>query len=69
MKKEVVPEDKDAIRSPSIDEMSQLLKVSENQIKLVTLAPEIENGLEAVEFFKDRGVTVSIGHSDASFQK
>ena len=62
-------QDKDAIRSPSIDEMSQLLKVSENQIKLVTLAPEIENGLEAVEFFKDRGVTVSIGHSDASFQE
>ncbi len=43
--------------------------MSENQIKLVTLAPEIENGLEAVKFFHEHGVTVSIGHSDAIFSE
>jgi N-acetylglucosamine-6-phosphate deacetylase len=62
-------QDKAMIRSSSIEEISLFLEASKDKIKLVTLAPEIDHGLEAVKFFKDHGVTVSIGHSDATFQQ
>jgi len=62
-------QEKSDIRLPSIDEINQYLQASNNLIKLVTLAPEVENGFEAVKHFTECGVTVSIGHSDANFQE
>ncbi|MBS4198198.1 N-acetylglucosamine-6-phosphate deacetylase [Bacillus sp. FJAT-49732] len=62
-------QEKSDIRLPSIEEIDQFLQASNNLIKLVTLAPEVENGFEAVKYFNDQGVTVSIGHSDANFQE
>ncbi|MBW8351952.1 N-acetylglucosamine-6-phosphate deacetylase [Bacillus sp. IITD106] len=62
-------QEKSDIRLSSINEMEEYLKASNHLIKLVTLAPEVENGLEAVKYFSDKGVTVSIGHSDANFQE
>jgi N-acetylglucosamine-6-phosphate deacetylase len=38
-------------------------------VKLVTLAPEIPENLRAVEKFVRRGITVSIGHSNATFEQ
>lgn len=60
-------QDKNEIRKPSITELEQIIAVSNNQLKVVTLAPEIENGMDAVKFFSKQGITVSIGHSDANF--
>jgi N-acetylglucosamine-6-phosphate deacetylase len=62
-------QDKAEIRPPSIKEISEFLQASNDQIKLVTMAPEVKNGFEAVKYFHDNGVTVSIGHSDATFQQ
>ncbi|MCR2823481.1 N-acetylglucosamine-6-phosphate deacetylase [Lederbergia panacisoli] len=62
-------QEKSDIRLPSINEIDDYMKASNNLIKLVTLAPEVENGYEAVKYFKEQGVTVSIGHSDANFNE
>jgi N-acetylglucosamine-6-phosphate deacetylase len=37
-------------------------------LKLITLAPEIEGALDAIPRFVARGVTVSIGHTDADYE-
>ncbi|MDF2661792.1 MAG: nagA [Paenibacillus sp.] len=55
------------LKLPSGSEIDELLDVSGGHLRLVTLAPEIEGGLQAVTQFAERGVTVSAGHSDATF--
>ena len=48
------------IKSPSIDEFKEL-----KNIKIVTVAPEIEN---AVEFIKNCEAIVSLGHTDSDYE-
>lgn len=55
------------IRNPDIKEFDELQKLSGNNVKYITLAPEKENALEFIEYVSKSGVTVSAGHSDASF--
>jgi len=55
------------IRKPIIDELETLLKSSNETLMLVTLAPEVENGLEAIRYLRENGVVVSAGHTDASY--
>ncbi|MCC3376046.1 N-acetylglucosamine-6-phosphate deacetylase [Cohnella sp. REN36] len=57
------------IRTADPDELRALWELAEGRIRLVTLAPEREGGMEALRFFRERGVTVSIGHSDASLEE
>ena len=55
------------IRNPNIKEFDELQKLSGNNIRYITLAPEKEGALEFIEHVTKSGVTVSAGHSDASF--
>ena len=55
------------IRKPVIEELETLLNASEGTLRLVTLAPEVDNGLEAVRYLRENGVVVSAGHTDASY--
>ncbi|MDX8360825.1 N-acetylglucosamine-6-phosphate deacetylase [Cytobacillus sp. IB215316] len=44
-------------------------KLSGNNIKLVTLAPEINNGLALIKYLSSNGVVASIGHSNATYDQ
>ena len=55
------------IRNPDIKEFDELQNISGNNIRYITLAPERERAFDFIEHVHKNGVTVSAGHSDASF--
>jgi N-acetylglucosamine-6-phosphate deacetylase len=54
------------IVAPTAESVDALLAAGSGQLKLVTLAPEVDGGLAAVKQFTKAGVLVSVGHSDAT---
>ena len=56
------------IRNPDINEFDELQKLSGNNIRYITLAPEKEGALDFIKHVSKSGITVSAGHSDASFE-
>jgi len=55
------------IRNPDINEFRELNKISGNNVRYITMAPEKEGSLEFIKAISSDGVTISAGHSDASF--
>ncbi len=51
---------------PSTEIFNKWQEISGNRIKLVTLAPELENGLAFIEEVTKGGVVASLGHTDAT---
>lgn len=59
----------DYLRSPDLNLMRKWIHLAREHIRLVTLAPELENGLALIHMLKQMGVIASIGHSDATYQE
>ena len=57
------------IIDPDVALLKKWQDIAQNQIKLVTLAPEQPNGLELTAVLKKTGVVASIGHSDATYEQ
>ncbi|MBS7298954.1 MAG: N-acetylglucosamine-6-phosphate deacetylase [Eubacteriales bacterium] len=57
------------VRKPSIDELNEYVKAGEGSIKVITIAPEIEDAEETIAFALENGITVSMGHTDASYDQ
>jgi N-acetylglucosamine-6-phosphate deacetylase len=55
------------VRSIDLKEIADLIDISGNNIKVFTLAPELEGAMEAIEYLKRHGITVSAGHSEAGY--
>ncbi|HVO60905.1 MAG TPA: N-acetylglucosamine-6-phosphate deacetylase [Terriglobales bacterium] len=54
---------------PSIAVFDRLWQAARGHVKLITIAPEVDGALEVIREATNRGVTVSIGHSDATFEQ
>ncbi|ALS79672.1 N-acetylglucosamine-6-phosphate deacetylase [Planococcus sp. ANT_H30] len=57
------------IIEPSLTQFQNWQKLSGNQIRLLTIAPETTNGLAVIKSLTDEGIIASIGHSDATFEE
>lgn len=57
------------IRPPSIPEFHRFLHEGSSHITLLTLAPEMPGAAELIVEARRHGVTVSVGHSNASYEE
>ncbi len=62
-------QDPTLMRSATMEELEELCAILEETFRLVTLAPEIEGGMEALATFSSAGVVVSLGHTDSTFEQ
>ncbi|MET1031048.1 N-acetylglucosamine-6-phosphate deacetylase [Domibacillus tundrae] len=60
---------RDAILKPDVSLFKRWHTLSGEKIRLVTLAPEEQNGLELVSFLAQLHITASAGHTDSTFDQ
>ncbi len=56
------------IAKPESKSFDDYYETSGGNIKLVTMAPENDEGYKFIEYLCSKGITVSAGHSDATFE-
>jgi N-acetylglucosamine-6-phosphate deacetylase len=56
------------VRKASLDEIKKLIDFGDGVIKMMTIAPELQDE-EVIEYLLDSGVVVSLGHSNATFEE
>ncbi|SMD31401.1 N-acetylglucosamine-6-phosphate deacetylase [Picrophilus oshimae] len=59
----------DFIRKIDKNEILSILNASNNTLKIIDIAPELDNFQEALSMFNSSGTIVSIGHSNADFNR
>ena len=57
------------LRLPSEPETEQLLQIAQGHLKLMTVAPELPGADALIERMTAAGVTISIGHTDVSYEQ
>ena len=55
------------LRAPARADVSRLLRAGDGTVRMVTLAPELEGGLDAVRLLTESGVIAAVGHTDATY--
>lgn len=51
------------ILNPTVELMEAFIRKSNNHLKIVTLAPEVDGAMELVKHFRGRGIVFAAGHS------
>ncbi|MFF5295526.1 N-acetylglucosamine-6-phosphate deacetylase [Paractinoplanes globisporus] len=57
------------LRDPSVAELTELVKLGEGAVRMVTVAPELPGAAEAIAFLRAHGVLAAIGHTDATYEQ
>ncbi len=57
------------LRLPDVAEIEQVLALTQGHLRLITLAPELPGAADMIRRLVEAGVTVSIGHSDATYEQ
>ncbi|HEV2640293.1 MAG TPA: N-acetylglucosamine-6-phosphate deacetylase [Actinocrinis sp.] len=55
------------LRAPEPAVLARLLDLGRGTIRMVTLAPELDHAIAAVELLAERGVIAAFGHTDATY--
>ena len=55
------------VQKPTRNELQTVLDAGGDALRIVTLAPEVDGGLEAVKYLRENGIVVSAGHTDATY--
>jgi N-acetylglucosamine-6-phosphate deacetylase len=56
-------------REPTHRQLEEICKAAGGTLKIVTLAPEVKGGLDAVKFLRERDIVISAGHTDATYNE
>ncbi|MBE3577222.1 MAG: N-acetylglucosamine-6-phosphate deacetylase [Limnochordales bacterium] len=57
------------IRPVDEEELQNLLDILGPAFRMMTIAPEMENGHLGIQWLVERGITASIGHTDATYEQ
>lgn len=57
------------LRNPSWDEFTEYQKAARGRIVQVTISPELDGAMEFIRLCKETGVSISIGHTNASTEQ
>jgi N-acetylglucosamine-6-phosphate deacetylase len=57
------------VREPNIEEFEELFKISEKNIRVITIAPEIPNAIDFIKNAKKHGVIVAAAHTNANYEE
>jgi N-acetylglucosamine-6-phosphate deacetylase len=59
----------DHVRSPEPAEVERLIAASRGTLRQITIAPELPGALESIDVLTAAGVTVAVGHTEATFDQ
>jgi len=57
------------LRLPNDEETDRILGITGDSLRLITVAPELPSADHLIKRLVERGVTVSIGHTDATYEQ
>lgn len=57
------------LREPQPADVASLLEAAHGALRQITLAPDLPNALEAIEILVEAGVTVAVGHTNATLDE
>ncbi|MEV0458359.1 N-acetylglucosamine-6-phosphate deacetylase [Catellatospora methionotrophica] len=55
------------LRDPSLDELTEILKLADGALRMVTIAPERAGALDAIRLLVEHGTVAAVGHTDGSY--
>jgi len=59
----------EGLRPPDVAEFLALAEAARGRLKVITLAPELPGARDVVTAARERGVAVSMGHTDATYEQ
>ncbi|GIH11480.1 N-acetylglucosamine-6-phosphate deacetylase [Rhizocola hellebori] len=57
------------LRDPNPSELTELVKLANGTLRMVTIAPERDGALEAIALLREHGIVAAIGHTDGSYEQ
>jgi N-acetylglucosamine-6-phosphate deacetylase len=62
-------QNRDHVRKPEIGELDEVDGESGGNLRVVTIAPEVDGALGAIAWLNSRGKTAAAGHTDATYEE
>ena len=55
------------LKDPNLDEVRELLDFANGHIRMITIAPELNNAIDVIAFLARNNVIAAIGHSNGNY--